>query len=327
MFLAVAFIIFSIALFIAGYYAWTIPQQQEAQVIATRLRELRSRSGTGAAGKRGGGPRDLMRHEEAGTFGFLSGWFSLAGGLRRIQQLIDQGDLKYRAIDVLAISVILFVGVYLFLGLLGLDMLALRVVFALLVGAIPLFLVMQVRNRRLARFESLFADAIDLFNRSMKAGHTIHSGLETIATESSDPVKSEFKKVIEELGLGSQIDAALLNMGARIPLIDLKFFITGLILQRQTGANMTEVLDNLSLLVRERLNMTAKMKAHTSQQRLSAGLLCALPVVLGSVFWILRPEMMNLLITDETGNMFFTFGIISEIVGILVIRKMANPRF
>ena len=327
MFALVAFVIFSIALGLAGYYVFTVPQREEERVMTTRLRELRSRGGEGAAKRASGGPRNLMRQEETGTFGFLSGWFSFAGGLRRVQERIDQADLKYRAIDVVAASVILGVGTYLSLGLFGLDMLALRAVFSLLMGAIPLFLVSQVRARRLSKFESVFPDAIDLFNRSMKAGHTIHSGIETIATESIDPVKSEFKKVIEELGLGSQIDAALLNMGKRIPIIDLKFFITGLILQRQTGANMTEVLDNLSLLVRERLNMTAKMKAHTSQQRLSAALLCGLPVALGIAFWILRPEMMSVLITDETGNMFFTYGIVSEIVGILVIRKMANIKF
>ena len=324
MFALVAFIIFSLALGIASYYAWAVPQQEEEAIMTARLRELRTRS---AGGAKRSTERDLMRREEAGTFGFLGQWFSLSSGLRRVQVLIDQADLKYRAVDVVAASVILGAGTYFLLGLFGLDMLALRIVFALLVGSIPLFLVSQVRARRFSKFESVFPDAIDLFNRSMKAGHTIHSGLETIATESIDPVKSEFKKVIEELSLGSQIDAALLNMGKRIPMIDLKFFITGLILQRQTGANMTEVLDNLSLLVRERLNMTAKMKAHTSQQRLSAALLCGLPIVLGIAFWILRPEMMNLLITDETGNMFFTYGIISEIVGILVIRKMANPRF
>jgi tight adherence protein B len=326
MFAIVAFLIFSVALGIAGYYAWSVPRQEEAQVMAARLRELRTRSTTGTP-RRTSGPRDLMRREEAGTFGFLTDLFSFAGSLRRVQQLIDQADLKYRAADVVVVSVILTAGTYLLLGLFGLNMLILRVVLSALVGAVPMFLILRVRSRRLAKFESVFPDAIDLFNRSMKAGHTIHSGLETISTESVDPVKSEFKKVMEELGLGSQIDAALLNLGARIPIIDLKFFITGLILQRQTGANMTEVLDNLSLLVRERLNMAAKMKAHTSQQRLSAALLCGLPIVLGTVFWILRPEMMNLLITDETGNMFFTYGIISEIVGILVIRKMANPKF
>lgn len=327
MFAIVAFIIFSVALFVAGYYVWTVPEQQESAVIAARLRELRTRSGGGGVARKNSGARDLIRREEAGAFAFLGEWLSFAGSLRRVQELIDQADLKYRAVDVIGITVLLAAGTFFFLGLLGLQMMILRLVISALVAAAPMFLIMKVRGRRLGRFETLFPDAIDLFNRSMKAGHTIHSGLETIATEALEPVKSEFKKVIEELSLGSQIDAALLNLGKRIPMIDLKFFITGLILQRQTGANMTEVLDNLSLLVRERLNMVAKMRAHTSQQRLSAGLLCALPIVLGTVFWILRPEMMNLLITDETGNWFFTAGIVSEIVGILVIRKMANPRF
>jgi tight adherence protein B len=262
MFVLAAFVIFSIALGIAGYYAWTIPQQDEERAMNLRLRELRMRGGNA---QRATGPRNLIRQEETGTFGFLSGWFSFAGGLRRVQDMVDQADLKYRAIDVAAATLFLGGGTFVLLGLFGLKMLALRLVFACLVGGIPLFLVSQVRTRRMNKFETVFPDAIDLFNRTMKAGHTIHSGLETIASESVEPVKSEFKKVIEELGLGSQIDAALLNLGRRIPLIDLKFFVTGLILQRQTGADMTEVLDNLSLLVRERLNMTAKMRAHTSQ--------------------------------------------------------------
>ncbi len=109
----------------------------------------------------------------------------------------------------------------------------------------------------------------------MRAGHNIHSGLETIANETSDPVRMEFRKMMEELALGSQVEPALHGLGKRVPLIDLKFFITGLILQRQTGANMVAVLENLSTLVRERLNMAAKLKAHTAQQRFSAGLLCA----------------------------------------------------
>jgi len=111
-----------------------------------------------------------------------------------------------------------------------------------------------------------------------------------------------------------------------VPILDLKFFITTLILQRQTGANMVAVLENLSLLVRERLNMAAKMRAHTAQQRFSAGLLCSLPLVVGLGFWILKPEYIRLLWTDPTGSKAFTYAIFSEIVGILVIRKIANIR-
>ena len=154
----------------------------------------------------------------------------------------------------------------------------------------PVVYIMQVRGGGCKKFEEQLPDAIDLFTRTMRAGHNIHSGLETIATETADPVRMEFKKVMEELALGSQIEPTLHNLGQRVPLIDLKFFITGLILQRQTGANMVAVLENLATLVRERLNMAAKLKAHTAQQRFSAGLLCAMPLVVGLGFWILKPD-------------------------------------
>ena len=120
------------------------------------------------------------------------------------------------------------------------------------------------------------------------------------------------------------MEPALHGLGKRVPLIDLKFFITALILQRQTGANMVAVLENLSSLVRERLTLAAKLKAHTAQQRFSAGLLCCLPLVVGIGFYILKPEYVRLLWTDPVGIKFFIYAIISEMVGILIIRKLAN---
>jgi tight adherence protein B len=185
---------------------------------------------------------------------------------------------------------------------------------------------MQVRGKRLRKFEEQLPDAIDLFTRTMRAGHNIHSGLETIANETADPVRMEFRKMMEELALGSQVEPALHGLGRRVPIVDLKFFIITLILQRQTGANMVAVLEGLSTLVRERLAMAAKMKAHTAQQRFSAGLLCALPIVFGVGAYFLKPDYIRLLWTDETGSKFFTYAIISEIVGILVIRKLSNIR-
>ena len=120
------------------------------------------------------------------------------------------------------------------------------------------------------------------------------------------------------------MEPALHGLGKRVPLIDLKFFITALILQRQTGTNMVAVLENLSSLVRERLTLAAKLKAHTAQQRFSAGLLCCLPLVVGIGFYILKPEYVRLLWTDPVGIKFFIYAIISEMVGILIIRKLAN---
>jgi len=320
MFIFAAFIIFAVALFGAGYVVWHVPHQEVEEVLTGRLRELRARSGV-----RTRSAPDLIKRERRGSLAALGDFVNWIGVLRRLQKYIEQANLKYRAADVFSLCVIITVLTFFGFGLL-ISMLFLRIVLAVLLGIVPVFYISYVRNKRLRKFEEQLPDAIDLFNLAMKAGHNIHAGLDTIAGETFDPVRMEFKKVIEELALGSQLEAALHNLGGRVPLIDLKFFITGLILQRQTGANMVQVLENLSMLVRERLNLTAKMKAATAQQRFSAGLLCGLPFVVGLGFWFLKPEYIMLLYTDETGNKFLTYAIISEIIGILVIRKLASPK-
>jgi tight adherence protein B len=310
-------VIFSIAILGTGYYVWSVPEQEAEEMLSGRLRGLRTSRGQAQSRP------ELLRREHRSSFAFLGDLVTWVGMLRRLQEMIQQANLKYRAADVFGISVALAVVTFLAISLFG-GMIFLRLLIAFLAGIGPVVYIVQVRKRRLHKFEEQLPDAIDLFTRTMRAGHNIHSGLETIANETSDPVKMEFKKLMEELALGSQVEPALHELGKRVPLIDLKFFITSLILQRQTGANMVAVLENLSTLVRERLNMAAKMKAHTAQQRFSAGLLCALPFVVGLGFWILKPEYIRLLWTDPVGSKFFMYAICSEIVGILIIRKIAN---
>src|SRR5664279_4869415 len=313
-------VLFSIALYAAGYYVWSVPEQEASDRLGSRLRELRAHM----RGRNQKAP-ELLRQEHRGQFAFLGDLVTWVGMLRRLQTVIDQANLKYRAADVFGLSVALAVCCFLLTTLFGM-MFFLRILFAAMLGFAPVAYILHVRSRRLKKFEEQLPDAIDLFTRTMRAGHNIHSGLETIATETGDPVRMEFKKLTEELALGSQVEPALHGLGRRVPLIDLKFFITSLILQRQTGANMVSVLEGLATLVRERLNVAEKLKAHTAQQRLSAGLLCVLPLVVGIAFWILKPEYTSLLWTDPTGQKFFTYAIISELVGILIIRRIAQVR-
>src|SRR3989442_5860339 len=318
----VAFLFFTVALLIAGYYVWSVPQQQASDSLAIRLREMRTQSRSGARA-----PSDLIQREHRGSLAFLGDFFAWLGVMRRLQNYIVQANLKYRAADVVGLSLALAIAFFLLFGLFGMQLLVLRALLSLLFGAIPIAYIRLVRAKRLAKFEDQLPDAIDLFTRTMRSGHNIHSGLETISTETGDPVRMEFKRLMEQLALGAPLETALHDLGERVPIIDLKFFITGLVLQRQTGANMVAVLEILSLLVRERLNMAAKMKAHTAQQRFSTGLLCGLPFVVGIGFWFLKPEYIHLLYTDPIGSKFLTYAIISEIIGILVIRKLANVKF
>jgi tight adherence protein B len=321
MFFFVAFLLFSGAFMGAGYYVWSVPRKAAALDLDTRLRSVRSNMRS--AGERGA--TDLIQRERKGTFAALSDFVSWLGFVEKLEMYIRQANLTWRAGDVVAVSAGIAVLGYL-IGQLLIPIFLLRILLAGMFAAIPTLVVMRKRASRLGKFETQLPDAIDLFTRTMRAGHNIHSGLETIAEETSDPIKMEFRKVIEELALGSAVDPALHKLGQRVPLIDLKFFITGLILQRQTGANMVNVLEDLATLVRERLNMAGKMKAHTASQRFSAGLLCILPFVVGIGFFFLKPEYVMLLWTDPLGTKFLTYAIISEIVGIIVIRQISNVK-
>jgi tight adherence protein B len=305
----------------AGYYVWSVPEQEAARELTHRLRGLRAN-----ASGRGRSAPSLLRREHRGTFAVLGDLVAWVGVFRRLQDTIDQANLRYRAADIFGLSLLIGGACFAVLQLLGVANLLLQLIVSLLVACAPVFYIVRVRARRLRKFEEMLPDAIDLFTRTMRAGHNIHSGLETIAGETADPVRMEFRKLMEEIALGSQLEPALHLLGRRVPLIDLKFFITSLILQRQTGANMVSVLDNLSQLVRERLDMAAKLKAHTAQQRFSAGLLCTLPLVFGIASYFIKPEYTRLLWTDPVGTKFLTYAIISEIFGILVIRKLANIR-
>lgn len=318
----VTFLVFAAALFAAGYYVWTVPQQHENEVLVTRLREIRARAG----GRSRSGSPDLFRREQRGSLASIGDFIEWLGIIRRLQEFIDQADLKYRAPEVATLCIIVFLAMYFVLGLF-IPVFMIRLAIPLIFASLPVLWIMFKRSKRLSKFEQQLPDCIDLFNRAMKAGHNIHAGLETIASETLDPARQEFRKVTEEMALGIQVDAALHNLGKRVPIIDLKFFITGLILQRQTGANMVEVLENLGMLVRERLNLLEKMKASTAQQRFSAALLCSMPIVFAIGLWFLKPEYLVLLYTDEMGSKFLTYAICSEVVGILIIRKIASPKF
>ncbi|HNB53645.1 MAG TPA: hypothetical protein PK530_16975, partial [Anaerolineales bacterium] len=153
-----------------------------------------------------GGGADLIRREQRGSFAAIGDFVAWVGVLRRLQEMIDQANLKYRAADIFAISIVIALAIYFLQGLLGMELFLLRLLISGMIGAIPVMYIMRVRKKRMSKFEELLPDAIDLFNRSMKAGHNIQSGLETVAQETFDPVKMEFKKVIEEMALGSPLE-------------------------------------------------------------------------------------------------------------------------
>ena len=181
----------------------------------------------------------------------------------------------------------------------------------------PIFYIVRVRARRLRKFEENLPDAIDLFTRTMRAGHNIHCGLETIAAETADPVRMEFRKLMEELALGSQLEPALHLLGERVPLIDLKFFITSLILQRQTGANM--VACSRTFPVGPRAPQYGRQAQSPYRPAAFLRRPAVRPAPWSSASQLLSQTRVHPAALDRPlGTKFLTYAIISEIVGILV---------
>jgi tight adherence protein B len=318
--LAPILVIFSVATAAACYYAWWRPEQQAREAAQRRLRGLRAERVQRRAGP-------LLKERSLSSIGFLDELYKRTRIIRQLQAMLEQADLPYRAGAVLATCFgLAAVGFLISEALRLFPVFVIEMLFCAAWAALPLVYVWRKRHQRMARMEEALPETIDLFTRAMRAGHNIHSGLDVLAKEANEPIAGEFKKVVDELHLGSTVEQALHNLGDRVPLLDIRFFCTGLILQRETGANLVTVLDNLSVVIRERLQLRAKLRAHTAQQRFSAALLCGLPVLTAVVFYFVRYDYISVLWTTDVGSKFLTYGIVSELVGIVVIRRISAIR-
>lgn len=187
---------------------------------------------------------------------------------------------------------------------------------------LPFMVVAYKRSRRFRRFEKLFPEAIDLLGRAVRAGHAFNTALEVIATEMAEPVSGEFRKLFEELKFGLPIRDAMMNMVDRVPLVDVKFFVTSVMLQRETGGNLAEILDKLSYVIRERFKILRQVRVYTAQGRLTMGILMAVPPGLGLVLFVMNREFMRPLVVDPLGQAFVAAALVLQTIGFLVIRKI-----
>jgi tight adherence protein B len=187
---------------------------------------------------------------------------------------------------------------------------------------IPYAYASHMRSRRFQKFEEKFPEAIDTLARAVRAGHAFTTALEMIANEVSEPVAGEFRQLYEEQKFGLPVRDALLNLADRIPLVDIKFFVTAVMLQRETGGNLAEILDNLSYVIRERFKILRQVRVHTAQGRLTMVLLMALPPTIVVLMVMLNPTFIRPLFTDPLGHALIVGGITLQTMGYFVIRRI-----
>lgn len=241
-----------------------------------------------------------------------------------LQNYINQAGMKMKAGQFVLWTAVAGLGTYVLLSVAYPNHALLCLFFGLVALAVPLAYVAFVRTRRLAKFEELFPEALDLIGRAVRAGHAFTTGLEMVSKESSEPVAGEFRATFEEQNFGLPLRDALLNMAERVPLIDVRFFVTALLVQKETGGNLAELLDELSRLIRERFRIYREVKVRTAQGRLTAAVLIALPFLMLIVMEFLNPEYIKPLWTDPIGPIMLIAAVGLQILGSLIIWKIVQ---
>jgi len=197
-------------------------------------------------------------------------------------------------------------------------------VMAIALGSLPLLWLLFRRKRRFKSFAKQLPDALELIARALRAGHSLAAGFSLVSEEMAAPIAKEFGRVFEEQNLGISMEDALDNLTDRIPNLDLRFFSTAVILQRQTGGDLSEILDKIGYIVRERFKIWGQVQALTGEGRLSGIVLLALPPALFLAVYRLNPEYVMPLFTDPMGRKMLAGGLIMQLLGALVIRKIVN---
>ncbi|WP_164100886.1 type II secretion system F family protein [Candidatus Laterigemmans baculatus] len=192
----------------------------------------------------------------------------------------------------------------------------------LMLTGVPISWLAMKRRKRLARFGKQIPEALELLARSLRSGHSLAAGFGLIASEMDEPISREFGRVFEEQNLGIPLEEALEDLADRIPNMDLRFFATALILQRQTGGDLAEILDKISRLVRERLQIMGQVQALTGEGRLSGVVLLALPPVLFLTMFFLNRDYIMMLFTEPLGRQMLVFALVTQVVGALAIKKI-----
>ena len=244
----------------------------------------------------------------------------------RLQNLLQQSGLQWSPSHlVVAILLGSVVGATLgwWLQPLGFA-LASTLFFGFLLGGAPFFYVRFKRSKRMAAFEEQLPEALDFLARSMRAGHAFSISLEMLGAESPDPIGQEFRALFAEQNLGAPIDVALENFSKRVPLLDVRLFVSSVLLQRQTGGNLSEVLSRLAYLIRERFRLRGQVKAASAHGRLTSRVLTALPIVMVFALQAVAPGYLGEMAKDPDGRWLIAGALMGQIIGYLIMKRIVD---
>jgi tight adherence protein B len=312
--LAVFAVVFAVV--VGAYWMFVQrPEQQSHQELRRRLKgEIISDDAPAEA---------LVEPESRWDRKRLEGLAARTGGgiRRRLAAVLEQADMDIPPERLLAVAAAIGGGLGLLMAVRS-PLPLVTVPLGLAAGWLPIAYVRYRAQRRVAKFEEQFPEAIELMARALRAGHAMTTGLALVAEELPDPVGTEFRLVYDRQNFGMSMPDALHHFANRVPLLDARFFVTAVLTQRESGGNLAEILDNLAHVVRERFKILRQVRVHTAHGRFTGYVLLALPAALAVALMFINPEHMKLLFQEKMGQTMIMGAIVMQSVGYVWIRQI-----
>ncbi|MYM85416.1 pilus assembly protein TadB [Duganella sp. FT50W] len=308
----------AVALLVWGAYSgWNRARGPEAERVARRLRN--------ALGDGGGGERAVSITKER-TLARDAGVQQLLAalpGVAKLDRLLLQTGRGMSAAQLCALIGAGFVLGAVLAGVLGLPWFGLLAMGAG-VAALPVFEALRAKRKRILRIEALLPDALDMMGRAMRAGHAFPTALKMVGEEIPDPLGAEFRSVFDEVNFGVSMPDALMNLALRVPSTDLRYFVIAVLIQRETGGNLTDLLASISAIIRDRLKLLGQVKVMSAEGRMSAWVLGLMPFAVGALVSVVNPGSLEVLFTDPGGRKMLGVAAALMLIGMLAIRKITT---
>jgi tight adherence protein B len=310
-----------LGLVLGAYFLFIVkPEQQSAETLKKRLK------GTPTGTAKHKSSKILRREDNSGSLGSLDQLFSGLRGGRKLNELIEQSGVKM-TVGSFFVASALFGLIAFVIGFVAFRMVVVGLILAPVAAFGPLVFLRWKRDRRITAFEEQFPEALDLLARSLRAGHALTTGIALVAEEMPAPVGPEFRLLYDRQNFGMPFPDALRDFGERIPVLDAKFFTTAVLIQRESGGNLSEVLGNLSSVIRERFRVKRQVRVLSAHGRITGWVLSGLPPALAAAFMVTSPNHMQTLTTQRLGQEMIIGAICLQLLGTLIIRKLVNIEY
>lgn len=266
---------------------------------------------------------DLRKTETLSAIPWLNRMLLQSDLAPRIRLLLYQANVSWTTSVLLLLTAVCFlVPVYVVDLIMGNFLIALAV--GALLAFMPWVYVLQKRSKRFRKFESELPEALDLMVSALRVGHSLNSSLSLVANECAEPLSSEFRICFEEQNYGLEFGTTLGNLINRMPLPDLKMVSTAMLIQRETGGNLSEVLENTSQVIRDRFALQRQVRTHTAQGRLTGWILTLMPVVIGFLMYMISPSTISILWHTAIGKKLIYGSVVMILIGAVIIRNIVN---